>query len=61
MYLISVAAAQKLDGILDSDDRLQVQDPYPIEDHFIANTLSVSASLLIRQQFLVACNVEKHC
>lgn len=36
MYLLSVSAAQLLEPALDTP-ALAIADPYPIEDHFIAN------------------------
>lgn len=58
--MLSAAAARKLEGILDSDERLHVQDPYPIEDHFIANTLSVSARWLLSHPVQCMCACKLH-
>ena len=40
MYLLSETAAKLLAPALDSDPLLDIADPYPVEDHYIANYLA---------------------
>ncbi len=42
--MLSLAAAKHLDTVLDDSEQLGLADPYPIEDHFIANHLKTTVS-----------------
>ena len=54
MYLLSTDAAALLSGAVESDPRLSIVDPYPIEDHFIASYIVSKASLVFARQLLRA-------